>query len=100
MVDLHVHTQTDLPMREQPFDENKYYQKAVVFADEVLCNTLKGYVNTIKARKEEQFEKNRKAIEDAQRRVQNARNRTLITQRLISAGLTNTIGLRSDLVMR
>ena len=48
MAELRVKQQTDLANCEEPFDNNKNYQKAVRFADATLATELKGYITTIK----------------------------------------------------
>ncbi len=44
MVDLHVKKREELANCAEPFDDNKYFQKAVRFADAALATDLKGYV--------------------------------------------------------
>ncbi len=52
MVELEVEIQEDLKNCEEPFDENKNYQKAVRFGDAKLKETLTGYIEYINARNE------------------------------------------------
>ena len=50
MAELHAKRKRDLVNCEEPFDNNKNYQKVVRFCDAVLISELKGYIATIKDR--------------------------------------------------
>lgn len=47
MAELHVQTQEELKDEEEPFDDNKNYQKAIRFADSTLRAVLVGYIDHI-----------------------------------------------------
>ncbi len=53
MAELKVIKQEQLANCEQPFDENGNYQKAIRFADKQLAEKIKGYVERINNRNEE-----------------------------------------------
>ena len=53
MAELKVALFEDLAKLEEPFDDNSNYQKTLRFGDEKLVNTLKGYIETINERKEQ-----------------------------------------------
>ena len=52
MAELHVCSQAALTDCEQPFDLSNNYQKAVRFGDDALSSALRGYVNHINERNE------------------------------------------------
>ena len=52
MAELKVKVQEKLKDCAEPFDESNNYQKAVRYGDKELAETLKGYVESIKNRKE------------------------------------------------
>ena len=52
MAELKVKVQEKLKDCAEPFDESNNYQKAVRYGDKELAETLKGYVKSIKNRKE------------------------------------------------
>ena len=54
MLDLHVKTQDELGDRDEPYDDNGNYQKALRFADGELKATLENYVLEITERKEQE----------------------------------------------
>ncbi|MGM9668062.1 MAG: DUF6273 domain-containing protein [Eubacteriales bacterium] len=60
MVDLHVKKREELANCAEPFDDNKYFQKTVRFADTALATDLKGYVASIKDRNNRKAEEERK----------------------------------------
>lgn len=60
MVQLRVTHQADLANCSKPFDDNKYYQKAIRFADATLSSALRGYIVTIKDRNAKKAEEERK----------------------------------------
>lgn len=50
MAELKVNKQEHLQEQRKPFDSNKYYQKAIRFADRELRQSLIGYIEQIKIR--------------------------------------------------
>ena len=54
MAELEVRRREDLQNREQPFDGNNHYQKAMRFGNEALQKELQGYIEHINESNEEQ----------------------------------------------
>lgn len=52
MIGLHAKKQEELKSCEQPFNDNKNYQKFIRFAKETLKNEIEGYINYINKRNE------------------------------------------------
>ena len=52
MAELHIKNREELKTCEKPFDNRANYEKTIRFADEVLKNTLEGYIRFIKERNE------------------------------------------------
>ena len=71
MAELKVKVQEKLKDCAEPFDESNNYQKAVRYGDKELAETLKGYVESIKNRNEENRLK--KAYNEACEAMNNAK---------------------------
>lgn len=71
MAELKVKVQEKLKDCAEPFDESNNYQKAVRYGDKELAETLKGYVESIKNRNEENRLK--KAYDEACKAMNNAK---------------------------
>ena len=110
MAELHVRKQDDLRNCEKPFDDKNSYQKAIRFGDAALRDALTGYIAHINNRCRQQEEIRRKKAAEAHRLEQEAqivleehkkelrliRQKLQPAQKLLSAGLNNTIGVKRD----
>ena len=54
MVELQVNQPEQLQLQAKPFDRNSHYNKIMRYGDEALRNTLSGYLDAIRTRKEQE----------------------------------------------
>ena len=67
MSELHVRRKEQLKNCAESFERNRYYEKAIRYADASLASELKGYIAFINDRNAKQAEEERKASEEARK---------------------------------
>ena len=94
MVDLEVRHREDLKNLDLPFDDNKYYQKAVRFADEKLKAELISdieYINNRNAEEKRIREEDRRRKEEEERREEEERKERLYNYLVTKTNEATTI---------